>query len=489
MTVVAQDEESEGYSPPVSSYEGVTVAQPGGDLGEGVEIQLVKVADGLIDPINVASANDGSGRLFIVERVGFIRILNEDGTLVDAPFLDISDAVLTAFLEQGLLGLAFHPDYENNGLFYVNYVDARTNGDLFVVEYKVSEDDPNVADPESARVLYTIDEPYRNHNGGTMHFGPDGYLYIAVGDGGLAGDPYNTAQDINDVLGSILRIDVNVEGDAPYAIPDDNPFASGAGIAVTEEYIETGVLPSIAANQQAQTGAYRPGARPEIWYYGLRNPWQFTFDSETGDMYLVDVGQVAWEEINVIPAGSRGGLNFGWEFMEGGHCYPPEESVETAREDSPAAPYGVLQGCSVVGVPPVAEYSHEVGCSITGMGVYRGEEFANLDGVYFTSDFCSGRVWGLAQDDGGVWQFEELLHTGLKATGSGTSESGDVYLTACECEFGGDYDPFENPAGTLWRVVAADQVPEGAELPPPPEDEEGEEATPVASPVASPEAA
>jgi hypothetical protein len=187
-------------------------------------------------------------------------------------------------------------------------------------------------------------------------------------------------------------------------------------------------------------------------------------------------------------------LNFGWDFMEGGHCYPPEASVDAAREDSPAAPYGVLEGCSVVGVPPVAEYAHAVGCSITGMGVYRGEEFANLDGVYFTSDFCSGRVWGLAQDDAGTWQFEELLHTGLAATGSGTSEAGNVYLTACECEFGSDYDPFENPSGTLWRVVAADQVPEGAEVAPPPEEEdeeqedEGEQATPVASPVASPEA-
>lgn len=419
------------------------VAQPGGDLPGDPAIQLVKVADGLIDPINLTSAFDGSGRLFVIERTGTVRIMDQNGQLLAEPFLDISNEVKTDFLEQGLLGLAFHPDYENNGLFYVYYSDYRTQGDHFLVQYSVSADDPNLADPESARVLLSEEDPYVNHNGGTLNFGPDGYLYLSIGDGGLAGDPYNNGQDLSNLLGKIVRIEVPADNDQGYAIPDENPFAQTGG-----------VQQSSVANEAAQTGDYYPEVRKEILHYGLRNPWQFSFDAETGDLYIADVGQVAWEEINFIPAGTPGGINFGWDFLEGGHCYPPEETA-----------------CGRVGALPVAEYDHSLGCSITGIGVYRGDEFAGLDGIYFASDFCTGRVWGLTLDEAGAWQFEELLHTSLLVTGAGMGENGDLYLTACNCEFSRQYDPFENPGGTVWRIVAADQVSEGAETAPTPEPE------------------
>jgi glucose/arabinose dehydrogenase len=487
-TVIAQDE-TEGYSPPVSAYDGVTVAQPGGELGEGIDIQLIEVADGLYDPVNVAMANDGSGRIFVVERVGYVRIVESDGTVLEEPFLDLSNVVTTTVhTEQGLLGLAFHPDYASNGLFYVYYAEARTNGNMILVEYQVSEDDPNAADPDSVRAIFMVEQPFNNHNGGTIKFGPDGYLYMSVGDGGMAGDPFRAAQNINNPLGSILRIDVNAAGDAGYAIPDDNPFIAPNGQGHYSDFFIDRVIEHPRSTNIAQTGAYRPAAAPEIYYFGLRNPWQFHFDSATGDMYLTDVGQVAWEEINFIPAGSPGGLNFGWNFMEGGHCYPPEASVGDAEANSPAAPYGTLEGCSIVGVPPVAEYDHSHGCSITGIGVARGDAYASIDGVYFAGDYCTGRIWGLAQDDQGAWQFEELMQVGLQITGSGEGDAGSLYVTAWNPDFGRDEDPAETPRGSLWMIVSADQVPEGATTAPPAEADEDEEmdeqdlATPAASP-------
>ncbi|MGD9713419.1 MAG: sorbosone dehydrogenase family protein, partial [Thermomicrobiales bacterium] len=315
-------------------------------------------------------------------------------------------------------------------------------------------------------------------------FGPDGYLYMAVGDGGMAGDPYGNAQNINNPLGKILRIDVDVRDGAPYGIPEDNPFVSSQGYSTWRDSFNSGIMKFPESNQQAQTGSYYPGAQPEIYHFGLRNPWQFDFDPETGDMYLTDVGQVAWEEINFIPAGSRGGLNFGWDFMEGGNCYPPEASVAQAEEIAPAAVYGTLSGCSVVGVPPVAEYDHGLGCSITGIGVYRGAEFESIDGVYFAADYCTGRVWGLARDDAGAWQFEQLLHVGLQATSAGRGEDGALYMTAFDPNFSQDDDPSEVARGSLWRIVPADQVPEGAEVAPVSEDAE-ESTTPESSPEPS----
>jgi glucose/arabinose dehydrogenase len=418
------------------------IAQPGGDLPGDPAIELEQVAEGLIDPINAASAPDDSGRVFIIERVGQIRIL-QDGELLETPFLDIGEEVKIDFLEQGLLGAAFHPDFASNGKFYVYYSDYRTNGDHFLVEYTVSADDPNVADPASGRVLMTIEDPYVNHNGGTLHFGPDGYLYIAIGDGGLAGDPYDNAQGLDALLGKLLRIDVNTDGTVPYAIPEDNPFAPG------------GVEQSSVANEKAQDGSYRPEAMPEIYAYGLRNPWQFSFDQQTGDLYIADVGQVAWEEINYVPAGEGAGLNFGWDIMESAHCYPPDAE----------------EACGSFGTLPVAEYAHgEDGCSITGIGVYRGTASPALDGIYFASDFCSGKVWGLAQDEAGAWQFEELFDSDLLVTGAGQGQDGELYLTACTCEFGRDYNPFENATGTLWQIVGTGDATPGA--------------TPVSTPVA-----
>ena len=243
---------------------------------------------------------------------GHIRILEQDGTLLEEPFLDIAEDVKIDFLEQGLLGLAFHPDYQNNGRFYVMYADYATNGDLFVVEYTVS-DDPNQADPDSRRLLLAFsDDPYVNHNGGDIQFGPDGYLYVAIGDGGLAGDPYENAQDISSFYGKVHRIDVDTATEEhPYGIPDDNPYAASsavdpAGFAIRDP------------------GRYHPDARPEIWAWGLRNPWQFSFDPENGDLYLTDVGQNAWEEINYQAAGTEGGQNYGWDWLEGTHCYPED---------------------------------------------------------------------------------------------------------------------------------------------------------------------
>jgi glucose/arabinose dehydrogenase/uncharacterized cupredoxin-like copper-binding protein len=448
LTASAQQATPTATAPPIAD-----VAQPGGSLPGNPQIQLVQVASGLADPINVAAAPDGSGRLFIVERIGRVRILDQNGSLLPDPFLDIQTLVKTDFLEQGLLGLAFHPDYTSNGLFYVYYADYRTNGDAVLSEYRVSRDNPNVADPESARILLTVDDPYVNHNGGNVLFGPDGYLYWSMGDGGLAGDPYDNAQRIDNLLGKLLRIDVNTRDAGEYGIPQDNPWAN------------TGkVLPSNQANQMAQDGSYHPDARRELCDWGLRNPWEFSFDTQTGDMYVPDVGQNSWEEVNFFPAGQLCGWNMGWDFNEGAHCYPPSD-----------------QACEKVGALPVAEYDHSRGdCSITGIGIYRGQESTSLDGIYFNSDYCSGTVYGLARDQNGAWQYAELLKTSLQVTGAGQDEAGELYLTACTCRFSRTYDPLENPGGTVWRIVQADMVPEGATTAPTP--------TPEGSPVASPEA-
>jgi glucose/arabinose dehydrogenase len=430
-------QETDGLATPMPT----PAVTPGGPLPGNPAIQLVQVAGGLVDPINIANAGDGSGRLFIVERVGRIRILDQGGTLLEEPFLDIQDNVKTDFLEQGLLDAAFHPDYAENGLFYVYYADYTTNGNLFIVQYTVSEDDPNTADPDSAKLILSIEaDPYVNHNGGTIQFGQDGYLYWTTGDGGLAGDPYDNAQNIRNLYGKVHRIDVGDTGNLPYAIPADNPFAASSAV-------------NPAGFEIRDPANYHPGAKPEIWAYGLRNPWTFSFDPQTGDLYIADVGQNAWEEINFQAAGSQGGENYGWDWLEGSHCYP-ETVSECPR--------------SQVGVPPVAEYDHRRGdCSISGLGVSRDPELPALDGIYFNSDFCSGRVWGLERDDAGAWVYQELLDTQLLVTGGGNGEAGDVYLTSCNCVFDRTYDPFENPQGVVWRVVPADMVPEGAATPVP----------------------
>jgi glucose/arabinose dehydrogenase/plastocyanin len=406
-----------------------TVATPGGMLPGEPAIALEEVVSGLIDPVNVVAPPDGTDRLFVVERPGRIRIV-ENGELLDEPFLDLVGSTLSAFLEQGLYDIEFHPDYATNGRFFVHFAELLRNGDSLIVEYTVSDDDPNVADPESARVIMHIEQPWANHNGGELAFGPDGYLYIGSGDGGWEGDPLEAGQDLRTLLGKLLRIDVDNEDGRPYAIPPTNPFTA------TVQLVELFGIP------EQEFANIHVNARPEIWAYGLRNPWKFQFDPETGDLWLPDVGQNVWEEINYQPNGSGAGANYGWDWNMGTHCFPIE------REE-----------CPLVGVPPVAEYSHDLGSTVIGIGVYRGTEIPDLDGVYLVGDYGSGRIWGIAEVEEGEWVMQELADTEVMITGSGQAEDGTLYITSCNCVYNGP-DPFANPPGSLWRIVAADE-PEG----------------------------
>ena len=330
------------------------------------------VADGFSRPLLVTHAGDGSGRLFVVEQNGAIRIVANGETLA-APFLDIDAQVGSEANEQGLLGLAFYPDFEQNGFFYVNY--TNNNGDTVIARFNMSAD-PNAADPASEKILLQVDQPFPNHNGGYLEFGPDGFLYLGLGDGGSQGDPNGNGQSLDVYLAKILRIDVN--GGDPYAIPGDNPFAAGGGLG-------------------------------EIWAYGLRNPWRFSFDRLTGDLYIADVGGSQWEEVNFLPAGTPGGTNFGWNLMEGNHSTGGE------------APDGLT--------PPVTEYSHaEGGCSITGGYVYRGQLLPEWQGVYFYGDFCTGLIWGLIHHADGSFENQLLFDTGFSITSFGSDESGELYV-------------------------------------------------------------
>ncbi len=337
------------------------------------QIQLQQIASGLTRPVDIAHAGDS--RLFIVLQGGQIVIY--DGTqILPTPFLNISSMVKCCG-EEGLLGLAFHPNYASNGFFYVFYTNL--SGDLVIARYSRSADNPNLADPNSGVILLTIPHPtYSNHNGGQLKFGPDGYLYIATGDGGGGGDPNNNGQNIDSLLGKILRIDVN--GGFPYAIPPTNPFVG------------------------------QPGA-DEIWAYGLRNPWRFSFDRVTGDLFIGDVGQNAWEEINFQPAGSSGGHNYGWRLMEGFHCYNPSSNCND----------GSL-------TLPILEYGHSLGCSVTGGYRYRGSQIPALFGYYLYGDYCSGRIWGALPSSGGVWSAVELLDTTLFISTFGEDNSGELYV-------------------------------------------------------------
>jgi glucose/arabinose dehydrogenase len=351
-----------------SGYPAAAAAPP------AITLQPV-VTTGLTSPVAVTNAGDGSGRLFITEQTGTLRIWN--GTaLLPTPFLDIHTLV-SCCGEQGLLSVAFHPSYETNGFFYVDYTNVA--GNTVIARYQVSAD-PNVADPLSASILLTIPQPYANHNGGQLQFGADGYLYIGMGDGGSGGDPQNHAQNLNDLLGKILRIDV--DGGTPYAIPSTNPFV--------------GV----------------PNTRAEVWAYGLRNPWRFSFDRLSHDLYIGDVGQNLWEEIDFRPASSPGGENYGWRLMEGFHCYNPAMGCDT----------GTL-------THPILEYGHTVGCSVTGGFVYRGSSIPQLFGVYLYGDFCTGIIWGAARDCSGVWSTNQLLDSPYNVSSFGEDESGEVYLT------------------------------------------------------------
>ncbi|MHB0878582.1 MAG: PQQ-dependent sugar dehydrogenase, partial [Anaerolineae bacterium] len=371
----------------------------------------------------------------VVERSGTVRIV-QDGQMLDPPFLDLSGDTLSAFLEQGLYDLEFHPDFATNGLFYVHYAELLRNGDSLIVEYQVSADDPNVADLGTARLLMIIEQPFANHNGGELAFGPDGYLYIGSGDGGWEGDPLEAGQDLSTLLGKILRIDVNATGGRPYAIPEDNPFNQ------PQTQVQLFGIP------ESTFATIHTLVRPEIWAYGLRNPWRFQFDSQTGDLYIADVGQNHWEEIDFQAADSTGGENYGWDILMGTYCHP----IETTS-------------CNAFGVLPIAEYSHDLGCAVMGLGVYHGTEIADLDGTYLAADYCSGRIWGVAQDDQGEWMMQELLQPAIQITGGGTDADGNMYVTTCNCNYG-DRSPLETVPGSLWMIVPADNIPADATVAP-----------------------
>ncbi|MDE2990047.1 MAG: PQQ-dependent sugar dehydrogenase [Chloroflexota bacterium] len=336
-----------------------------------------RVVGGLVRPVYAGHAGDGSGRLFVIEKEGRVRIVVA-GQLVPDPFLDLTGIVNSRANERGLLGLAFHPDYASNGRFFVFYTELR--GATVVAEYRVS-DDPDRADPTSARVLLTQPQPFANHNGGMLAFGPDGMLYVALGDGGAAGDPQNHAQRLDTWLGTLLRLDVSAPG--AYRVPSDNPFV--------------GV----------------PDARAEIWAYGLRNPWRFSFDRATGDLYIADVGQNSFEEIDFAPASSTGGENYGWKLMEGFSCF-----VEGSPECN-----------SLRFTDPVAVYGRDGGCSVTGGYVYRGSAYPALAGAYVFGDYCSGNVWTLRRDAAGTWQMRLQGELDARITSFGEDEAGELYIT------------------------------------------------------------
>ncbi|HEX2140823.1 MAG TPA: PQQ-dependent sugar dehydrogenase, partial [Candidatus Limnocylindria bacterium] len=333
-----------------------------------------------VEPIGITHAGDGSGRLYVNGRTGLVQIVEPDGTVRGEPFVDISDRV-QAGGERGLLGLVFHPDFERNRRLFVHYSRA---GDGATVVSELRAQDSLRADAGSERVLLSAAQPFPNHNGGQLAFGPDGYLYIGLGDGGGGGDPFDNAQNLDVILGKVLRIDVDgrATGGRQYAIPRDNPFAADGS---------------------------QPGAgAPEVWASGLRNPWSFSFDREGGDLYIADVGQNAWEEVNRQPGDSRGGENYGWDVMEGRHCYQ--------------------DGCDQTGyVKPIAQYGHDLGCSVTGGHVYRGRAQPQLNGVYVFADYCSGLVFTLQVDEG-TRTPKVVLESGLRVTAIGTDEDGEIYL-------------------------------------------------------------
>jgi glucose/arabinose dehydrogenase len=348
-----------------------------GALGAPPAVTLRPVASGLTMPVEIAHAGDGSGRLFVVEQGGVIKII-KDGAVLATPFLDIRAQVLSGG-ERGLLGLAFHPQFRTNGKFYVYYT-RQTDGTIVVSEYLRSAANADVANPTTERQLFTVTHPQSNHNGGHIVFGPDGYLYIGIGDGGGAGDTPNNAQNLGVRLGKLLRIDVNAA--SGFAVPPGNPFVA------------------------------RAGALPEIWAYGLRNPWKFNFDRASGDLLIADVGQNAWEEVDFEPAGDPGGRNYGWRITEGNHCFNPSN------------------GCNLAGITlPVIEYGHifsSGGFAIVGGYVYRGRKSAALRGFYLYGDNVTNHMWAAAASEG--WAPFSLINGPSGISTFGEDEAGELYV-------------------------------------------------------------
>lgn len=326
---------------------------------------------------NLVQPDDASDLIFVTEQRGVIRAFSASSPQQADVFLDITGRVNREGNEEGLLGLAFDPDYQGNGYLYV-YYSADNPRRSVLSRFSRDQENADVADPESEVIIMEIEQPYSNHNGGQLAFGPDGYLYIALGDGGSAGDPEGNGQNLGTLLGSILRIDVSgLSGPGDYEIPADNPFVD------TE------------------------GARAEIWAFGLRNPWRFSFDLETGRLWAGDVGQNLWEEIDIIAKGA----NYGWNIMEGSHCYSPST------------------GCNQSGLTlPIVEYGHSQGCSVTGGYVYRADEIPSLQGYYIYGDYCSGNIWALVYDGSAVTENKLLVDSSLSITSFGEDLAGNLYI-------------------------------------------------------------
>ncbi len=360
------------------------------------EVAIESFATGLDKPVTIKNAGDE--RLFVIEQDGLIQIINPDGTKNAIPYLDINSRVININNigeERGLLGLAFHPDYATNGFFYVNY--SNNSGDTVVSRFSVSDSNQNIANANSELILFTIDQPFPNHNGGDMAFGADGYLYISSGDGGSSGDPGDRAQSLNTLLGKLLRIDVdNVSNGNNYAIPSDNPFLSNSS------------------------------ALDEIWAYGLRNAWKFSFDRATNDLWIADVGQGRFEEINSVVS-TAAGLNFGWR------CYEGNATFNTS-------------GCPNVNTLtfPVSEYGHSgtSRCSITGGYRYRGTQYPGFSGLYFFADYCSNEI-GTLEQNGANWNLTfSGSFSGNNWSAFGEDVNGELYIAGIS-------------SGTIYRIVDA----------------------------------
>ena len=342
-----------------------------------IEIERVFPDLSFQEMTNLVQPDDTSGLIFITEQRGVIYAFSANNSQQADIFLDITDRVNRGGNEEGLLGLVFDPDYQGNGYFYVYYSAADPSRSV-LSRFNLDQEDTDVADPESEVIIMEVEQPFSNHNAGQLAFGPDGYLYIGLGDGGGSGDPQGNGQNLGTVLGSILRIDVSgLSAPGDYEIPDDNPFVG------TE------------------------GAREEIWAFGLRNPWRFSFDLETGLLWAGDVGQNLWEEIDIITKGA----NYGWNTMEASHCYSP------------------ATGCNQSGLTlPIVEYDHSQGCSVTGGYVYRGDQIASLQGYYIYGDYCSGNIWALAYNGNVVTENILLTESGLSITSFGEDLAGNLYI-------------------------------------------------------------
>jgi glucose/arabinose dehydrogenase len=344
-----------------------------------LNLVLTPVATGLSKPLGFEVPDDASDRHFVVQQAGTIRII-ANGNLLPGNFLDIQGKVNFDSLEMGLLGMAVHPNFAQNLKFYVHY--DRVNGGLqsVIAEYKVSDLDPNQADPASERILLTVDQPFPNHKGGQIAFGPDGFLYIGLGDGGDESDPQGNGQSLQTLLGKILRIDVDhTDPGLEYAVPPDNPFAAGGGL-------------------------------PEIWAYGLRNPWRFSFDTSTGRLFVADVGQARFEEIDLVQKGD----NLGWNILEGAHCF---------------APLTPPTSCDTTGLTfPIFEYDHSEGSAVIGGYVYKGSAIPGLAGAYIFGDLSGGKIWELVEGPAGTWTRTLLLSMNFAMTSFGQDASGEIYV-------------------------------------------------------------